>query len=286
MSGDAGQVPGGPRLRRAGARGRVAGAGGIDAVEAFSRADAIDPAWMGWGALRVLSTQSWPPGAARDEGRVANMERLLLVLSGALDADCGALGRQRVEAGAILWIGAGHGVAVRLANASSTGPLELVEAWLQPDRVNAPPRIGLRAASTAVDAQPPAGRTAPGWTLLAAGEGSVAGASTAVETRPDAVRASSSAPASPLPIRLRAQLLSACLAPGSSLDLPACGAGRYWLEVLDGELVVQAPAAVAEPGPRLLAGDGMAWHAHGPAPVAVAAAGDRPARVLLVALPA
>lgn len=264
MSAGGGQVPDGLRLRRAGARGRVAGVGGIDAVEAFSRADAIDPAWMGWGALRVLSTQSWPPGAARDEGRVANMERLLLVLSGALDADGGELGRQRVEAGAILWIGAGHGVAVRLANASSTEPLGLVEAWLQPDRVNAPPRMELRPASPAAGGEQ-AARSAPGWTLLAAG---------------------SPASAGPLPIRLQAQLMSACLAPGSSLDLPACAAGRYWLEVIDGEVVVQAPPAVADPGLRLLAGDGAAWCADGLAPRTVAAVGDRPARMLLLALPA
>src|SRR5690606_41424050 len=53
-----------------------AGDGSRVAVEAFSRGDAIDRDWMGWGALRVLSRQDWAPGATRDDGRVANMERL------------------------------------------------------------------------------------------------------------------------------------------------------------------------------------------------------------------
>lgn len=294
MSAGAGQDPGAPRLRPASARGRVAGADGIAAVEAFSRADAIDPAWMGWGALRVLSTQRWAPGAVRDEGRVANMERLLLVLSGALDADCGEPGRQRVEAGAALWIGAGHGIAARLGNASSTQPLRLVEAWLQPDRVNAPPRTGLRPASPASDPGA-SGRPASGWTLLAAGPGPAASASAAalVDTGCPAAGAAPGfaapmAPAAgdPLPLRLQAQLMSACLAPGSSLELPRPTAGRAWLEVVDGEVVAQLPSADPGASPRLGAGDGIAWLAGGPSPVAVSASGDGPARVLLVVLPA
>src|SRR5690606_37451423 len=118
-----------------------AGDGSRVAVEAFSRGDAIDRDWMGWGTLRVLSRQDWAPGATRDDGRVANMERLLLVLDGALDADCGDLGRHRVEAGGALWIGTGHGLESRLANASASRPLRLVELWLRPDRVNAVPAV-------------------------------------------------------------------------------------------------------------------------------------------------
>lgn len=296
MSASAGQGPDAPRLRPASARGRVAGADGIAAVEAFSRADAIDPAWMGWGALRVLSTQCWAPGAVRDEGRVANMERLLLVLSGALDADCGEPGRQRVGAGAALWIGAGHGIAARLANASSTRPLRLVEAWLQPDRVNAPPRIGLRAGPPAPGAGQ-SGGTGSGWTLLAAGTNPAAPASASVAARaetgdPVAAGAPGSAailaPAAgdPLPLRLQAQLMSAWLAPGSSLALPRSTAGRAWLEVIDGDVVARLPSAEPGASPRLGAGDGLAWLAGGRAPAAVAASGDGLARVLLLALPA
>lgn len=130
----------GVRTRPARERLRTA-AGGIAAVEAFSRGEALDRAWMGWGPLRVLSRQDWAPGAVRDEGRVANMERLLLVLDGALDADCGALGRHRVGSGEALWLQCGHGVEATLANASARAPLRLLDCWLQPARVNASPAV-------------------------------------------------------------------------------------------------------------------------------------------------
>src|SRR5690606_12389088 len=66
-------------LLPAAARGRLL-AGGLDARHAFSRGDAIDRAWMGWGALRVLSTQDWAPGAVGEAARIANMELVVLVL--------------------------------------------------------------------------------------------------------------------------------------------------------------------------------------------------------------
>ena len=234
MSGSGDTRPGAARLRPASARARSS-RDGIVAVEAFSRGDAIDRAWMGWGALRVLSRQDWVPGAVRDEGRVANMERLLLVLDGALDADCGDLGRHRVSAGGSLWISTGHGLASRLGNASKDAPLRLLEAWLQPDRVNAVP---------AVAPHPP-----PGATLVD-------------------------------------------LEPGMPVAIPACAGGRWWLEVLAGEVIAcggadAPPTTDVSHGTRLSAGDGLGWLAGDVgAPASVAASGSGPARLLLLALPA
>ena len=263
---------GAPRLRPTDARGRVVD-DGIDAVEAFSRGQAIDRSWMGWGALRVLSRQRWAPGAARDEGRTANMERLLLVLSGGLDADCGAVGRHRVAAGGALWIGAGHGIEVRLANASAGEPLELLELWLQPDQVNAPPAVAVRDAGGIVDAVSGAGAPA-GWTRVAAGAGTddVSG-----------TRAAAADPRRPLPLRQRAQVRAAGLAAGARLDIPAGQGGRFWLEVLAGGCTVAGRDGGAW---RLADGDGLAWTAGDPdAPAGVVATDDGTARLLLVALP-
>lgn len=278
MSVDGQADPGGPRLRPAGQRARSAD-GGIVAVEAFSRGGAIDRAWMGWGALRVLSHQDWAPGAVRDEARVANMERLLLVISGALDADCGDSGRHRVDAGDLLWIGAGHGLGARLANASATAPLRLVELWLQPDRVNAPPAVASRGGGGDVEAGSSVG-AAVGWTLLA--DGAVA-AARGVSADP----AGPAAPVSdgdPLPLRQRAQVLAARLESGLCLPLAPGEAGRCWLEVLEGEAVVLAAAGSGMP---LAAGDGFGWLAgDAAAPVSVAACGLGAASLLLLTLPA
>lgn len=262
MSQAGGHASGSPRLRPASARGR-SGASGIATLEAFSRGDAIDPAWMGWGALRVLSHQEWAPGAVRDEGRVANMERLLRVLEGTLDAGDGP-GRRRIEAGGALWIGAGHGIAVRLANASTEAPLRLVEAWLQPDRVNAEPKLAARAPATGGDG------AVAGWVPLAAGIGR------------DATQAAGARGAA-LPLRQRARVLEAALTAGEALQLPA-DAGRCWLEVLAGDVIARAPGGEDV---RLAAGDGLGWLATDPAAPATVTATDGPvARLLLFALPA
>lgn len=258
MSASRDQVAG-VRARPAAARLR-AGGEGIAAVEAFSRGQALDRDWMGWGALRVLSRQDWAPGAIRDDGRVANMERLLLVLQGALDADCGALGRARVDAGGALWIGCGHGLESRLANASGVAPLRLLECWLQPSRVNATPAVALLDLGAG---KGPGGHTGAGtgdhWSVLPPG-----GAAGDARTAPGV------------------QWMLARATPGDgAIALPRSGdAARYWLEVLEGE------ATATGDGGRLRAGDGLAWMAGAPAaPAAIAAAGSG-LHFLLFALPA
>ena len=290
MSAQGGSVPGDPGMRPAAARARSE-RGGIVATEAFSRGDAIDRAWMGWGALRVLSHQQWAPGAVRDEGRVANMERLLLVTEGALDADCGSCGRHRVEAGGALLLGTGHGLSSRLANASGEAVLRLTELWLQPDRVNAPPRA---AAWAPVPSRP--GPDAGQWTLLAAGEGTAlaaaakAGLSAMPGAEPHAALAGENAS---LPLRQAAGLLLAQPAAGSRLPIPAFPGSRCWLEVLAGDVQLDAAASAGarvtgrDAGLRLTGGDGLGWIAgDAGAPVAFVASGTRPASLLLLVLPA
>ena len=262
MSGVDAATAGAPRLRPASARAQApAGDGSRVAVEAFSRGDAIDRDWMGWGALRVLSRQDWAPGATRDDGRVANMERLLLVLDGALDADCGDLGRHRVEAGGALWIGTGHGLESRLANASARRPLRLVEFWLRPDRVNAAPAVAA-------------------W-LPDGGPGA----------RDDGVAGAWRPLAGVLPAGQRVAAMVARLGPGECSAIPHGAGHRRWLEVLSGGVVAAAGEARAHAGPpagglRLAEGDGLGWLAGATgAPATVAAFDDVPAWVLLLALP-
>lgn len=258
MSPAPGHAAGAPGLRPAVARGRWSSVG-IEASEAFSRGNTVDRDWMGWGALRVLSRQAWAPGAVRDDGRVANMERLLLVLDGVLDVDCGDLGRRRLEAGGTLWMGTGHGMVSRLANASATAALQLLECWLQPDRVNAVPAIAARAAGPAddpgVDAVGPAA-AAGSWVTLASAGGRDGG----------------------LPLRQQARIMAVRIDAGTGTALPSGNCGRYWLEVLEGSVIAD--------GLRLNAGDGLGWPACGAAaPASLVARGTATAWLLLLELP-
>lgn len=251
-------------LRRAAARGRIV-AGGVDARHAFSRGDAIDRAWMGWGALRVLSTQAWAPGAVGEGMRIANMELVLLVLEGRLRIDCAGFDPREVTARGVAWIGAGHGTDCRLANASATAPLRLLEAWIQPDRVNAAPGIAVR----------PACATASGaWLTLAAGGEFHESADRAGCDGVDGAAGDDR----PLLLRQDARLRSARLEAGASLALDVVAGRRGWVQLLEGAATVD--------GQALSAGDGLAWDAHAPAPAMLVAAPGAAARALLFELPA
>ncbi|MBB6600148.1 hypothetical protein [Luteimonas sp. MC1825] len=257
-------LPVGTLLRPAAARGRII-AGGVDAWHAFSRGDAIDRDWMGWGALRVLSTQDWAPGAVAEAVRVANMELVLLVLDGRLRIACAGLDPREVTAGGVAWIGAGHGIECRLENASTAAPLRLLEAWIQPDRVNATPGIAVAPA-------PAAARNA--WHTLAAGgvfHGATRRAGSAGANR-------AARDGGPLLLRQDARLRVARVDAGASRALGVLPARRGWLQLLEGAAVVD--------GQAMSAGDGLAWNAAAPAPATLVAAPDTAAHALLFELPA
>lgn len=234
--------------RPAAARGRIS-ADGVDAWHAFSRGDAIDRAWMGWGALRVLSTQDWAPGAVGGALRLANMEVVLLVLEGRLRIECTGFDPRDVGEGGVAWIGAGHGIECRLQNASATAPLRLLEAWVQPDRVNAAPGSAVATAPASASGA---------WRVLAAG--------------------GAFDPGHPLRLRQQARLRVARVGAGASLALDVAAGQRGWLQLLAGVAVVD--------GQALSAGDGLAWDAAAPAPATLVAARDTAAHVLLFELPA
>ncbi|MBJ6981521.1 hypothetical protein [Luteimonas sp. MC1572] len=263
-------APGNALLRRAAARGRIV-AGGVDARHAFSRGDAIDRAWMGWGALRVLSTQAWAPGAVGEAARIANMDLVLLVLEGRLRIDCAGFDPREVTARGAAWIGAGHGMDCRLANASATAPLRLLEAWIQPDRVNAAPGIAVAPASA----------TASGaWLTLAAGGEFHESADRADRADREGCDGVDGAAGDDRPLLLRqdARLRSARLEAGASLALDAVAGRRGWLQLLEG--------AAAVDGQALSAGDGLAWDAHSPAPATLVALPGAATHALLFELPA
>ena len=223
--------------RRSGDRGRVQ-AGWLDSRHTFSFGQYYDPAWMGFGALRVINEDRVAPGAGFPSHRHANMEILSYVLGGALSHQDSSGGGGVIQPGELQWMSAGHGVEHSEFNTSATDPVHFLQIWLQPDRLNAAPAYAQREATPTSHA----GR----WTLLASPDGH--GGS--------------------LAIRQQARVYGARLPAGESLDHPLDPARRYWLHVALGAVVAgertlaagDALGFVDEAGTQRLAGhsDGVA----------------------------
>lgn len=203
--------------RRSNARGHVR-AGSIESRHAFSSGDYYDQQWMGFGPLRVLNEVVLAPGATLPAQRYANMELLTYVLSGAMAH--GTDDAEAVNAGELFWVGAGHGIELQLRNASADEPVRFLQAWIQPDRLNAPPALA-RLAGHAMQAQ-------PRWAMLASPDGS------------DGSLAMHHA---------QAWLAGARLAESESIELALDPARRYWLHIAGG--------AVHADGRALNAGDAL-----------------------------
>lgn len=198
-------------IRHAGERG-VTRTGWLDSRHAFSFGAFHDPAWMGWGPLRVLNDDRVAPGAGFPTHRHANMEILTGVLDGALAHRDDAGGEGVVRAGEWQWMGAGHGIAHSEFNASSEAPVRFVQVWIQPDRVNLPPGHALRAGDApARDAR---------WRLVASPDGAD----------------------SSLAIRQQAWLRLARLSAGDVIDADLDPARRYWLQPVAGAVAVDGDA--------------------------------------------
>ncbi|HJR73834.1 MAG TPA: pirin family protein [Luteimonas sp.] len=208
-------------LRSADERGRVE-AGWLDSRHTFSFGHYHDPAWMGFGPLRVINEDRVAPRGGFPPHRHANMEILSYVLSGALAhrdsvSDAGGV----LRPGELQWMSAGRGIEHSEFNASDSEPVHFLQIWIQPDRSNTPPAYAQRA----FDPQARRGR----WGLLAS---------------PDGAEES-------LTIRQQAWLRAVLLGEAESVRWTLQPDRRYWLHVARGEVQVD--------GQRLSAGDALGF---------------------------
>ncbi len=189
------------------ARGEV-DLGWLRSRHTFSFGHYHDPAWMGFGPLRVINDDTVAPGGGFAPHRHANMEIISVVLDGALAHKDSAGHEGVIRAGDVQWMSAGHGIEHSEYNGSGTEPVHFLQIWIQPDRLNAAPAY----AQTFFD---PEDRRARWATLVSAdgAEGSIA------------IRQQAS---------LRATRLQAGDAVATSLD----PARRYWLHVAAGEVAL------------------------------------------------
>lgn len=227
------------------ARGHAA-AGWLDSRHTFSFGSYYDPAWMGFGVLRVINEDRVAAGAGFAPHRHANMEILSYVLDGELAHQDSSGGGGVIHAGELQWMSAGHGIEHSEFNASKTEPVHFLQIWLQPDRVNAAPAYAHLAAAPA---HPPGQ-----WRVLAS---------------PDGADGS-------IAIRQDARLLESALAATTTAEFRLVAARRYWLHVAQGSIDAN--------GHALAAGDALGFVAE-TGPLRLAGLGGSPACVLLFDLP-
>lgn len=193
--------------RPAAARGEV-DLGWLRSRHTFSFGHYYDPAWMGFGVLRVINDDTVAPGGGFAPHRHANMEILSMVLDGALAHQDSVGNAGVIRAGDVQWMSAGHGIEHSEYNGSQTAPVHFLQIWIQPARLNHAP---------AYDQKHFAPDTRRGrWVVLAAPDG----ADGAITLRQNAV------------------LRGTRLLPGDALAAALDPDRRYWLHVATGEVVV------------------------------------------------
>ena len=220
--------------------------GWLDSRHTFSFGHYHDPRWMGFGPLRVINEDRIAPGGGFATHPHANMEILTVVLSGALAHRDSTGTDGTIRPGEVQWMSAGHGIEHSEYNASNTDPVHLLQIWIQPDRVNAPPAYAQRAFNP--DAR--RGR----WQLLASPDGSEGS----------------------IAIRQQAWLRALRLGADETVAWTLDPERRYWLHVASGEAMVA--------GHELGAGDALGFVDEGGA-LALSGRGAEPAGILLFDLP-
>lgn len=219
---------------------------GYERRHTFSFGGYYDPAWMGFGPLRVLNEDRLAPGASFERQRHANMEILGYVVEGELAHRDGAGGQAVLRAGQLQWLSAGHGTEHGEANASPSQRLHLLQIWIQPSRLNHEP------AYARIDAAAPDAR---GWRLLASADG----------------RDGS------LAIRQDARLYELGLERGETASRELDRSRLFWLHVVSGQVTVNGDTP-------LQAGDALGLQDEAGV-LSLQGSGDSRARVMLFDLP-
>lgn len=204
--------------RPADQRGEVS-LGWLRSRHTFSFGHYHDPAWMGFGPLRVINDDTVAPGGGFAPHRHANMEIVSVVLAGALAHRDSAGHEGVVRAGDVQWMSAGHGIEHSEYNGSDAEPVHFLQVWIQPDRLNAQPAYDQRHFD-------PAARRGRWATLVS----------------PDGADGS-------IAIRQQARLLATRLQAGDALAAPLAADRLHWLHVAAGE--VQAGERVLRAGDAL-----------------------------------
>ncbi|WP_426417028.1 pirin family protein [Aestuariirhabdus sp. LZHN29] len=134
-------------VRKSSERGR-GDYGWLQTRYSFSFADYYDPQQMGVSALRVINDDMVAPGMGFDTHPHRDMEIITYMLQGLIEHRDTMGFHTTLKAGEVQVMSAGTGIEHSEHNPSPTTPLQLLQIWIQPDRVGAPPRYDQRDFSS------------------------------------------------------------------------------------------------------------------------------------------
>lgn len=165
--------------RRAEERGK-ADHGWLQSWHSFSFAGYYDPAFMGYGPLRVINEDRIAPGAGFATHGHRDMEIFTWMLSGQLNHEDSMGHRASLQCGEVQYMSAGSGVEHSEYNGSSTAPAHLLQIWIEPwVRGEAPRYQQIRVDAAAL---------VQGWVLLLSPDGALGSIPVKQDARVYAIR--------------------------------------------------------------------------------------------------
>jgi redox-sensitive bicupin YhaK (pirin superfamily) len=220
----------------------------LDSWHSFSFSSHYDPAWMGFGPLRVINDDRIAAGRGFGMHPHRDMEIITVMVEGQLNHRDSMGHAEVLRAGEVQRMSAGTGVVHSEVNEGDQ-PCRLLQIWIEPSETGIPPAYEQKPFEIGA-----------GWRPLLDPQGS------------------DGAMAIHRPVRLwRAQH-----APGQMLPLAIAAGSRGWIQLIEGGGSLNLPGSNG--GMELQRGDGLGFSADGSARPDGFTAGHQGADLLLFEL--